>query len=426
MFIQDISSFLYRGATLKELLKSAYFKFGLTAFLSGGALILLYEAINNWDSVGIGWSTIYTIVSPFIYGLVIAYLMCPIYNATVRRMYGLTKDKWRTRKGALRYARIMATIVALMTMTFVVGGLFALILPETIRSITGLVQTMPSRVNGLIDWMMSLSMNQNNPEMAKAIETVINHVTTSFLDWAETTLLPSLGDYMSKTFLGVWVTLKTVMNLLIGVIVSVYFLNSKEKFKGQAKKTIMALCSKEKADDIFEFANYSNMQFGGFINGKIIDSAIIGVLCFILMTIIGLPYTVLVSTIVGITNIVPFFGPFIGAIPGTLIILLESPIEAFYFVLLILALQQFDGNILGPKILGETSGLASFWVMFAILVGGGLFGFVGMVLGVPTFAVIYYYTGKLLKKKLRRKNMPEDTEEYMEFNKYDINRKDVL
>ena len=411
---------------MKELLKSAYFKFGLTAFLSGGALILLYEAINNWDSVGIGWSTIYTIVSPFIYGLVISYLLCPIYNATVRRMYGLTKDRWRTRKGALRYARVMGTTISLMVLVGVVGGLFALILPETIRSITGLVQTMPSRVNDLIDWIMSMSVNENNPEMAKALETIINHVTGSFVEWAEKTLLPSLGDYMSKTFLGVWVTLKTVMNIFIGVIVCVYFLNSKEMFKAQAKKTIMALCSKEHADDIFEFANYSNMQFGGFINGKIIDSAIIGVLCAVLMSIIGLPYTVLVSTIVGITNIIPFFGPFIGAIPGTLIILLESPIQAFYFVILILALQQFDGNILGPKILGETSGLASFWVMFAILAGGGLFGFVGMVLGVPTFAVLYYYSGKLLRKKLKRKNMPEETEEYMEFNKYDINRKDVL
>lgn len=411
---------------MKELFRSTYFKFGLTVFISGAFLILLFEAVNNWTSVGNGWNTLYTIVSPFVYGLVIAYLLCPVYNGIVRRMYGLTKDTWRTRKGALRYARIMATIVSLIVLFGVIGGLFALILPETVRSITGLVQTMPERVNALIDWFMGLSVNQNNPEMAAAIETLINHATSSFIDWAENTLLPRLGDYMSKTFLGVWVTVKTVMNILIGVIVSVYFLNSKEKFKAQAKKTIMALCTKEKADDLFELANYSNMQFGGFINGKIIDSAIIGVLCFILMKIIGLPYTVLVSTIVGITNIVPFFGPFIGAIPGTLIILLESPIQALYFVLLILGLQQFDGNILGPKILGETSGLASFWVMFAILVGGGLFGFPGMILGVPTFAVIYYYAGKLLRKKLRRKNMAEDTEEYMEFNKYDINRKDVL
>ena len=411
---------------MRDLLRSPYFKFGLTFFVVGTALILLFEAVNNWTSVGSGWDTLYTIVSPFVYGLVMAYLLCPVYNATVRRMYGLTKDRWKTKKGALRYARVMATVVALLVLFGVVGGLFALILPETIRSITGLIQTMPESVNRLIDWIMGLSMNQNNPEMAATIETVINHATDSFLDWAENTLLPSMGDYMSKTFLGVWVTLKTVLNLLIGVIVCVYFLNSKEKFKAQAKKTIMALCSKERADDIFELANYSNMQFGGFINGKIIDSAIIGVLCAVLMTIMGLPYTVLVSTIVGITNVIPFFGPFIGAIPGTLIILLESPIQAVYFLILIFALQQFDGNILGPKILGETSGLASFWVMFAILVGGGLFGFVGMVLGVPTFAVIYYYSSKFLRKKLRRKNMPEDTEEYLDFNKYDINRKDVL
>lgn len=422
MFIK----FQYRGEILKELMKSTFFKLGGTIFISGAALILLFEAVNNWESVNIGWDSLYTILSPFVYGLIMAYLLCPIYNATVRRMYGLTKDKWRTYKGALRYARIMATIVSLLALFSIVGGLFALILPETVRSVTGLIQTMPDRVTSFIDWVMGLSMNQNNPEMAAAIEALIQHVSASFIDWAENTLMPRLGDYMSKTFLGVWITLKTVLNVLIGVIVCVYFLNSKEKFKAQAKKVIIALCSKERADDIFEFANYSNIQFGGFINGKIIDSAIIGVLCAILMSIIGLPYTVLVSTIVGVTNVVPFFGPFIGAIPGTLIILLESPIQAIYFVILIFGLQQFDGNILGPKILGETSGLASFWVMFAILVGGGLFGFPGMILGVPTFAVMYYYAGKFIRKKLKRKNMAEDTEEYLEFNKYDINRKDVL
>lgn len=411
---------------MKELFRSTYFKFGLTMFIAGTGLILLFEAVNNWSTVGSGWDTLYTILSPFIYGLIMAYLLCPIYNAVVRRMYHLTKDSFKTKKQSLRYARIMATIVSLITLFCVVGGLFALIIPETIRSITGLVQTMPDRVSALMDWIMSLSVNENNPEMAAAIEAVINHVSNSFMDWAETTLLPSLGDYMSKTVLGVWVTLKTVLNLLIGVIVCVYFLNIKETLKAQAKKSIIAICSKDHADSIFELANYSDMQFGGFINGKIIDSAIIGVLCFILMSIIGLPYTVLVSTIVGVTNVVPFFGPFIGAIPGTLIILLESPMQAFYFVILIFALQQFDGNILGPKILGETSGLASIWVMFAILVGGGLFGFVGMILGVPTFAVIYYYWSKFIRKKLRRKNMEENTTEYLEFNKYDINRKDVL
>ncbi len=411
---------------MREKYKSVYLKLGLTIFAAGAALIFLFEAINNLDGINEGWATIYSIVSPFVYGLVMAYLLCPIYNATVRRMYRLTKDKWPTRRGALRFARVNGTVVALLTLFGVIGGLFALILPETIRSIIGLIQTMPNRVNALIDWIQALPQGQENPEMAAAFETVINQATNTFLDWAENTLMPKLGDYMSKTFAGVWFTVKTVMNIFIGVIVCVYFLNSKENFKAQAKKTIMALCTKERADDIFEFSNFTNRQFGGFINGKLIDSFIIGVLCAILMTILKLPYTVLVSTIIGITNFIPFFGPFIGAVPGTLIILLESPIQALYFVILILVLQQFDGNILGPKILGETSGLASFWVMFAILVFGGLFGFVGMIIAVPTFAVIYYYSGKYVRKKLRRKNMPEETSEYQEFNKYDVNRKDVL
>lgn len=411
---------------MKKNIQSMYVKLALTIFAAGAALILLYEGINNMEAISEGWSKIYTILSPFVYGLVMAYLLCPIYNASVRRVYALSKDHWKTRKGALRFSRIIGTIIALITMAGVIGGLFALILPETIRSVVGLIQTMPARVNGLVEWVEGLLEGQNNPEIAAAFENIINQMSSTFLDWAENTLMPRIGDYMSKTFAGVWFTVKTLMNILIGVIVCVYFLNSKEKFKAQAKKTIIALFNKERSDNIFEFANFTNMQFGGFINGKLIDSFIIGVLCAILMSILKLPYTILVSTIIGITNFIPFFGPFIGAVPGILIILLESPVQALYFAILILVLQQFDGNILGPKILGETSGLASFWVMFAILVFGGLFGFVGMIIAVPTFAVIYFYSGKYIKKKLKRKNMPEETFDYQDFNKYDINRKDVM
>ena len=404
---------------MKELLRSTYFKFGLTIFIAGSCLILLFEAVNNWSAVGSGWDALYAILSPFVYGLIMAYLLCPVYNAVVRRMYHLTKESFKTKKQSLRYARIMATIVSLATLFCVVGGLFALIIPETIRSITGLVQSMPERVTELVDWITGLSVNENNPEMAAAIEKVLNHVSNSFLNWAEDTLLPSLGDYMSKTFLGVWVTLKTVLNLLIGVIVCVYFLNIKETLKAQTKKSIIALCSKEHADGLFELANYSDMQFGGFINGKIIDSAIIGVLCFILMSMIGLPYTVLVSTIVGITNIIPFFGPFIGAIPGTLIILLESPIQAFYFVILILALQQFDGNILGPKILGESTGISPLMVVVSITIGGGFFGFMGMFLGVPTFAVISYLFRCFIHYRLKKKGLPPEHKNYIDLTAID-------
>ena len=188
----------------------------------------------------------------------------------------------------------------------------------------------------------------------------------------------------------------------------------------------MALVSRERANEIFEFGNFCNRTFGGFINGKLIDSVIIGIICFVAMTIIDLPYPVLVSSIIGVTNFIPFFGPFIGAVPSTIIICVESPIKALYFIILVIVLQTFDGNILGPKILGGTTGLASFWVMFAIILCGGIFGFVGMILGVPVFAVLYYYSSKFISKKLKRRNLPEDTVNYEEFNKYDIDRKEII
>ncbi len=246
------------------------------------------------------------------------------------------------------------------------------------------------------------------------------------MEWSENDLLPLIGVYMSQISQGVIVTLRTLLNILIGVIVCVYFLNSKETFKAQARKTILATMSKKRSDSFMEFAYFANRTFGGFINGKLIDSLIIGILCFILMSILKLPYTVLVSTIVGVTNFIPFFGPFIGAIPSAIIICFSSPIQAVYFLIMILGLQQFDGNILGPKILGETTGLASFWVMFAIIVGGGLFGFLGMVLGVPVFAMIYYYGSRYIENRLKKKKLPVETEAYQEYNQYDIDRKDIL
>ena len=301
-----------------------------------------------------------------------------------------------------------------------------MVLPETVRSILGLIQMLPDRLTDLIEWGENTFTADRYPEAAQAIEVLIKKFRDTFMEWTENDLMPMVGEYMAQISMGVYITLRTLLNLLIGIIVCVYFLNSKELFKAQTKKLISATMNKEKSDEIFEFAYFTNRTFGGFVNGKLIDSLIIGILCFILMTIFKLPYTILVSTIVGVTNFIPFFGPFIGAIPSALIICLASPVKALYFLLLVLGLQQFDGNILGPKILGGTTGLSSFWVMFAIIVGGGLFGFTGMVLGVPVFAVIYYYFSRYIKKRLARKNLPTETAEYEEFNKYDINRKDVL
>lgn len=407
-------------------LESEYARLGLTIFGAGAALIVLFRIIDRFDWVRESLDMIQGILSPFIFGLVMAYLLCPVYNLVVRRMYHLLKDGFQKKKTALRVARVAGSVLSLMTLFGVVGGLFALVLPETVRSVMGLVQMLPDRLTDLIEWSEKTLTAERYPEMAEAAELLIRHLRDNFSEWSENDLMPRIGEYMAQISMGVYVTIRTLFNLLIGVIVCVYLLNSKELFKAQIKKVISATMTKEKSDDIFEFAYFANRTFGGFINGKLIDSLIIGILCFILMSIFKFPYTVLVSTIVGVTNFIPFFGPFIGAVPSALIICLASPIKALYFLILVFALQQFDGNILGPKILGGTTGLSSFWVMFAIIVGGGLFGFTGMVLGVPVFAVIYYYFGRYIKKRLVRRQQPTETADYMEFNKYDIDRKDVL
>lgn len=420
--------FVYRnrGEFLKERFHNRYFKLGTTIFCAGAALIVLYQVFIHYGEVREGFSAIMTILSPFIYGLIMAYLLCPVYNMTVRETYRLFSRVVSKKRIAFRAARVIGTVVSLVVLFGVVGGLFALVLPETVRSVVGLVQDAPDKFNELIQWIQSTFTAEKYPELTDEVGAIIGNMRDHFVNWTTTEFFPRIGTYMTQISQGVILTLKTLMNIFIGVIVCVYFLNSKELFKAQTRKLIVATVNRKQAEEIQDFANFCNRTFGGFINGKLIDSLIIGILCFVLMNLFHFPYAVLVSTIVGVTNIIPFFGPFIGAIPSAIIICFASPVKAVYFLILILALQQFDGNILGPKILGGTTGLASFWVLFAILVGGGLFGFIGMVLGVPVFAVFFYYLNRYLRKRLAKKQLPQNTADYQDFNKYDINRKDVL
>ena len=222
-------------------------------------------------------------------------------------------------------------------------------------------------------------------------------------NWLRTDLMTQVNSLMSNLTVGIFNVISEVFNMLIGVIVSVYILYSKEIFARQCKKAVYALFRADRANMVLHITTKSNEIFGGFVIGKILDSAIIGLLCFIGLTILNMPYTMLVSVIVGVTNVIPFFGPYIGAIPSTILIALEDPMKGVYFLIFILVLQQFDGNILGPKILGNSTGLSAFWVVTSILLGGGLFGFVGMVMGVPTFAVIYYIVDMILDNKLKKK-----------------------
>ena len=275
---------------------------------------------------------------------------------------------------------------------------------------THIISILPASMEHFIDWINKKTVHY--PQMQETLEVWINRFTEKIVNYVEDKMLPSYMEVATSISTGVFGVITVLKNFLIGIIICAYFLNSKELFAAQSKKLILAVCSERHADEILKGAAFTNKTFGGFINGKIIDSIIIGMICFVSMTLLGWEYPLLISCIVGITNIIPFFGPFIGAIPSALLILMVNPKQCIYFLIFILILQQVDGNIIGPKILGDSTGLSSFWVMFAILVGGGMFGFVGMVIGIPIFAVCYTYFGKIINKRLDKKGFSTDIKDY--------------
>mgnify|MGYP003086102271 FL=1 len=410
---------------MKRLLENKHARLMFMIFIVGALLIIFNQIVGNYESFSEGVGTIKTIVSPFIYGFVMAYLLSPIYNATVRGLYKLLGKYFKNKQRLFSFCKLVASIVAVVCLIGAVAGLIALIVPQVIESLTGILKSLPQRLTQLSALFNDITSKMDNKRLAMKMSEIYAQAQTNLIELAQTKLLPGMGTLVGQVSTQVLLTLKTMMNVMIGVMACVYMLNSKERFQGQFKKVILATLPKEKAEAVFDFAKFTNRTFGGFINGKIIDSIIIGIICFILMEIFGFPYPILISAIIGITNVIPFFGPFIGAIPAAIIILLVSPIHALYFLVLIFILQQVDGNIIGPAILGNTTGIASFWVLFSIVIGGGLFGFIGMVLGVPVFAIIYYYFSRSINKRLEAKGLEFRTDSYEDLNKYKIDKEEL-
>ena len=285
-----------------------------------------------------------------------------------------------------------------------------MVIPELYTSIRDMVYTLPDQLNEGLAWLNEIQIDDSTT--GKIFDQALREGTEALQNWLRTDLLSQTNILMSNLTSGVINIVNEVMNVLIGIIVSVYVLFSKEKFNAQAKKAVYALMTPPHANLTLHIVTKSNQIFGGFMIGKVIDSMIIGVLCYIGTAILKMPYALLVSVIVGVTNVIPFFGPYIGAIPCIILIGLADPLKGLYFAIFILLLQQLDGNVIGPKILGDSTGLSAFWVIFSILLGGGLFGFIGMVMGVPTFAVIYYIVEMLINYKLEKRNLPTRTQCY--------------
>ena len=395
---------------MKLRVEDKYFKWGLTVFFAITACIIVFFAIFRFDVVSNIFNVVWGILTPFVYGLVFAYLLCPFYNTMTRNTYSLLDKKFKNTETALKLSKGISSFLSLIAFFVVIIGIGWMIIPGLVESIARIIEILPSSIEQLIAFIDEKAVNY--PQVQETLENWVNRFYDNIMTYVEETMIPNYVEVATSISTGVFSILNVVKNFFIAIIIMVYFLNIKDTFAAQAKKLILAVCREERANEILEGAKFTNKTFGGFISGKLIDSAIIGVLCFICMTIFGWEYSLLISCIVGLTNVIPFFGPFIGAIPSALLLLMVNPMQCVYFCIFILILQQLDGNVIGPKILGDSTGLASFWVLFAILVGGGLFGFVGMILGIPFFAVFYAYFSRAINRRLGKKGFSTDTNDY--------------
>lgn len=390
-----------------------YIYYGLTAFCVIAACILLYWAILRWDSVLNALSTLLRLISPFTWGLAFAYLLTPMTRWFEKQFFIPLGRKLfkKSAKKARGFARAAAVAVALIVTIIIIAVLLRMILPQFYSSLESIVLNLPGYYRTVIQWVERTLADY--PEIEEYAVALIGNVSESITGWVKTSVLPEINSLVTSLSTGVYMMFRGLMNFLIGLIVSCYVLFNKETFAAHAKKILYSLIKKDSVDKLLTSIAFVDRTFMGFISGKLLDSLIIGILCYIGCSILKMPYVTLVSVLVGVTNIIPFFGPFIGAIPSAIIILMVSPWKCFIFIIFILVLQQFDGNILGPKILGNSTGLNGFWVMFAIIVGGGLFGFMGMLLGVPVFAVIYNAVKSFTNSRLKKRGMPTETAAYM-------------
>ena len=358
--------------------------------------IIFFFLIYRFQGFGDAISTLTGILMPFIYGSVIAYLLKPVCNWLEDFLHKLFPEKMHS------FANMLAVALTILFGLLLIYALIMMIVPQLISSVTTLYFTARDNINEFVNWASRQEIIASNEKLLDLLQTSYDKLQDGLDTWVRTKLMPSMQNILSGAAVGVVNVVTWIKNVIIGLIVSVYLLASRKKFGQQGKLILYSLIKPRWADLIMEEIRYADKMFGGFINGKILDSAIIGVLCYIACLIFKFPSALLVSVIIGVTNVIPFFGPFIGAIPATLLILIQNPIKALWFILFILVLQQVDGNIIGPKILGNTTGLSSFWVLFAILLFGGLWGFVGMIIGVPLFAVIYDVIKKLVFHGLKR------------------------
>ena len=400
-----------------------YIYIGITAFLVIALSIIVFFCIFRFEEMRSSMKAIFNILMPVIYGLVIAYLLTPVYNFFMKKCMNILSRYFKNDKMTKKWSSGFSVGISLLLLILAVIGLFYLVIPQVLISIFGIVESFPKNVTKFSEWLAEIF--QNNPQIEKIVLDFYNEGITYLENWMRTYLLPNIEKIITGVSSGVLGAVVMLKNIFIGLVVAIYVLAGKEHFLAQSKKITYSILKVKAANAIIAELRYAHKVFGGFIVGKLLDSLIIGIICFIGLRIMKMPYVMLISVIIGVTNIIPFFGPFIGAVPCGIILLLVDPMKCLYFIIFIFLLQQFDGNILGPKILGDSTGLSSFWVLSSILFFGGLWGFVGMIVGVPLFAVIYHMVSVHVNESLKKKKLSIDTMYYLDIQKIDEKEEEI-
>ncbi len=410
----------------RQKVEPKYIYTGITAVIVIFVSILFKHGVDNWGAVSNIIKSINKTMTPLVIGFVLAYLLNPILNFFEIKLFlplgkKIFKGKEKTVK---KFARTLSVICTQIVFIAMVSGFLWLIIPQLYRSLESIIRETPEYVNRFTIWI-------NNFEVGnKTIDDAIVDTVMKIYEYASTfindKILLNIDTIIVNISSGVIGFVSMLFKILVGFIVSIYVMASKDLFRAQSKKILYCTFKEKKANVILDGVTYAHKVIGGFFTGKIIDSIIIGMICFIVLSILKLDYVLLISVIVGITNIIPFFGPFIGAVPCGLFLLMIDPIQCLVFVIFIIILQQVDGNIIGPLILGDTIGISGFWVLASILVGGGLFGFLGMVFGVPVFACIYALVKVICDKRLIANDLPDSTEEYRKIVRLNTNKDEQI
>lgn len=392
-------------------MKKKYLYIGITAFCVVAACILLFFILFKINNILAALGEIVSHLMPIVYGIILAYLLLPLNNWLRRKFFKGFSKRMKKEKNAIYTAKALSTTLSILLALVVVIGLVSLVVPQVITSVSSIVSTLPDTIQSIRSWVTDSI--DNHPFIQEFIKSALESAEQTIRDFATSdNFLTHAPDILSNVALVVGFLIDFAENIIIGIIIAIYVLNSTKVFAAQAKKLTYSMFKVKTANSIIHNFRYTHKMIGGFINGRLLDSLIVGILCSVGMAIFRMPYPVLIGVVIGVTNIIPFFGPFIGAIPSAILILTVSPMKALWFVVFIIVLQQLDGNIICPKIASNLTGLSSFWVMFSILLFGGLFGVWGLILGVPIFAVLKTLLAETVNKRLKKKNLPVTTYTY--------------